>query len=186
MENHLTAAIVSNDVLFQQQARTYAVTQTKTRQKPCSPTHSDSAIGRRIHHIPTPLKQHQTQQMLASTVNGTTYCGIRARTTGAPQNHWCVTCYGVWINVWVICRQGMHGRKRDENNGAADSLVREISWMDMEVHADSRKGGRGRRTKRWGGRGSLLPPSPMKDTSLTYKNTTTNTYDQTKQVRPLR
>lgn len=26
--------------------------------------------------------------VLARTVNGTTYCGIRARTTGAPQNHW--------------------------------------------------------------------------------------------------
>lgn len=45
MENHLTAAIVSNDVHFQ-------------------------------------------NKVLGSTVNGTTYCGIRARTTGAPQNHW--------------------------------------------------------------------------------------------------
>jgi 1-pyrroline-5-carboxylate dehydrogenase len=27
-------------------------------------------------------------KVLGSTVNGTTYCGIRARTTGAPQNHW--------------------------------------------------------------------------------------------------
>ncbi len=26
--------------------------------------------------------------VLAATVNGTTYCGMRARTTGAPQNHW--------------------------------------------------------------------------------------------------
>jgi hypothetical protein len=26
--------------------------------------------------------------VLAATINGTTYCGIRARTTGAPQNHW--------------------------------------------------------------------------------------------------
>ena len=45
MSHHLTAAVVSNDVHFQ-------------------------------------------QKVLASTVNGTTYCGIRARTTGAPQNHW--------------------------------------------------------------------------------------------------
>mmetsp|Transcript_22759 Transcript_22759/g.63198 ORF Transcript_22759/g.63198 Transcript_22759/m.63198 type:complete len:571 (-) Transcript_22759:574-2286(-) len=45
MENHLTAAVVSNDPLFR-------------------------------------------QQVLAHTVNGTTYSGIRARTTGAPQNHW--------------------------------------------------------------------------------------------------
>ena len=45
MEAHLTAAVVSNDVHFQ-------------------------------------------EQVLAHSVNGTTYSGIRARTTGAPQNHW--------------------------------------------------------------------------------------------------
>lgn len=45
MTNHLTAAVVSNDVHFQ-------------------------------------------TRVLGNTVNGTTYCGIRARTTGAPQNHW--------------------------------------------------------------------------------------------------
>ncbi|MFQ5609611.1 MAG: aldehyde dehydrogenase family protein [Woeseiaceae bacterium] len=28
------------------------------------------------------------QDVLGATVNGTTYCGMRARTTGAPQNHW--------------------------------------------------------------------------------------------------
>ena len=28
------------------------------------------------------------QKILGMTVNGTTYCGMRARTTGAPQNHW--------------------------------------------------------------------------------------------------
>ncbi|MBU2677417.1 MAG: aldehyde dehydrogenase family protein, partial [Gammaproteobacteria bacterium] len=27
-------------------------------------------------------------RILSATVNGTTYCGMRARTTGAPQNHW--------------------------------------------------------------------------------------------------
>lgn len=27
-------------------------------------------------------------KVLGNTVNGTTYSGIRARTTGAPQNHW--------------------------------------------------------------------------------------------------
>lgn len=31
---------------------------------------------------------HFQQHVLANTVNGTTYSGIRARTTGAPQNHW--------------------------------------------------------------------------------------------------
>jgi 1-pyrroline-5-carboxylate dehydrogenase len=45
MSHHLTAAVVSADVGFQ-------------------------------------------QTVLAATVNGTTYCGMRARTTGAPQNHW--------------------------------------------------------------------------------------------------
>ncbi|MBT8093434.1 MAG: aldehyde dehydrogenase family protein [Gammaproteobacteria bacterium] len=45
MQNHLTAAVVSADVLFQ-------------------------------------------NRVLGATVNGTTYCGMRARTTGAPQNHW--------------------------------------------------------------------------------------------------
>ncbi len=45
MNNHLTAAVVSND-------------------------------------------QHFIQHVLANSVNGTTYAGIRARTTGAPANHW--------------------------------------------------------------------------------------------------
>jgi len=45
MHAHLTAAVVSNDVLFR-------------------------------------------NAVLGSTVNGTTYAGRRARTTGAPQNHW--------------------------------------------------------------------------------------------------
>lgn len=45
MSNHLTAAVVSNDVEFQ-------------------------------------------TKVLSHTVNGTTYAGRRARTTGAPQNHW--------------------------------------------------------------------------------------------------
>lgn len=31
---------------------------------------------------------HLLQKVLGSTVNGTTYAGLRARTTGAPQNHW--------------------------------------------------------------------------------------------------
>jgi 1-pyrroline-5-carboxylate dehydrogenase len=45
MQNHLTAAVVSADIAFQ-------------------------------------------NRVLGATVNGTTYCGMRARTTGAPQNHW--------------------------------------------------------------------------------------------------
>eukprot|EP00897_Mesotaenium_endlicherianum_P004576 jgi/Mesen1/4146/ME000218S03261 len=31
---------------------------------------------------------HFLQTLLGHTVNGTTYAGLRARTTGAPQNHW--------------------------------------------------------------------------------------------------
>ncbi len=45
MSHHLTAAVVSADILFQ-------------------------------------------NKVLGATVNGTTYTGMRARTTGAPQNHW--------------------------------------------------------------------------------------------------
>ena len=29
-----------------------------------------------------------TENILGNTVNGVTYHGMRARTTGAPQNHW--------------------------------------------------------------------------------------------------
>lgn len=32
------------------------------------------------------------QRVLGATVNGTTYCGMRARTTAAPQNHWFGPC----------------------------------------------------------------------------------------------
>ena len=49
MSHHLTAAVVSNDLVF-------------------------------------------TDKILGSTVNGTTYAGLRARTTGAPQNHWFGPC----------------------------------------------------------------------------------------------
>ncbi len=49
MSQHLTAAVVSADIEFQ-------------------------------------------NRLLAATINGTTYCGMRARTTGAPQNHWFGPC----------------------------------------------------------------------------------------------
>ncbi|MGH8222927.1 MAG: hypothetical protein ACREQZ_08125, partial [Woeseiaceae bacterium] len=49
MSQHLTAAVVSADVEFQ-------------------------------------------NRVLGATINGTTYCGMRARTTGAPQNHWFGPC----------------------------------------------------------------------------------------------
>lgn len=49
MSQHLTAAVVSADIAFQ-------------------------------------------NRVLGTTLNGTTYCGMRARTTGAPQNHWFGPC----------------------------------------------------------------------------------------------
>ncbi|EGR31662.1 hypothetical protein IMG5_104840 [Ichthyophthirius multifiliis] len=49
MENHLTAAVVSNDMVF-------------------------------------------INKIASNTINGVTYTGIRARTTGAPQNHWFGPC----------------------------------------------------------------------------------------------
>jgi len=75
MSQHLTAAVVSADVAFQ-------------------------------------------NRVLAATINGTTYCGMRARTTGAPQNHWFGPCgdpraAGIGtpeaiINTWSGHREIIH------------------------------------------------------------------------------
>jgi 1-pyrroline-5-carboxylate dehydrogenase len=43
------------------------------------------------HHLTAAVVSNDPRfqsRMLQSTVNGTTYTGIKARTTGAPQNHW--------------------------------------------------------------------------------------------------
>ena len=43
------------------------------------------------HHLTAAIVSndvHFTNRVLAHTINGTTYHGLRARTTGAPQNHW--------------------------------------------------------------------------------------------------
>lgn len=43
------------------------------------------------HHLTAAVVSADAEfqnKVLAATVNGTTYCGMRARTTGAPQNHW--------------------------------------------------------------------------------------------------
>ena len=43
------------------------------------------------HHLTAAVVSNDVaflSEVLAHTVNGTTYAGIRARTTGAPQNHW--------------------------------------------------------------------------------------------------
>jgi len=43
------------------------------------------------HHLTAAVVSANAEfqnKVLGATVNGTTYCGMRARTTGAPQNHW--------------------------------------------------------------------------------------------------
>jgi 1-pyrroline-5-carboxylate dehydrogenase len=43
------------------------------------------------HHLTAAVVSANAEfqnKILGATVNGTTYCGMRARTTGAPQNHW--------------------------------------------------------------------------------------------------
>jgi len=49
------------------------------------------ACERMSHHLTAAVVSNDTafqHKILSNTVNGTTYTGIRARTTGAPQNHW--------------------------------------------------------------------------------------------------
>ncbi|CAM9843610.1 unnamed protein product [Pylaiella littoralis] len=49
------------------------------------------ACERMDHHLTAAVVSNDVsfqRRVLEATVNGTTYCGIRARTTGAPQNHW--------------------------------------------------------------------------------------------------
>jgi len=49
------------------------------------------ACERMSHHLTAAVVSNDPNfqaKVLANTVNGTTYAGIRARTTGAPQNHW--------------------------------------------------------------------------------------------------
>eukprot|EP00771_Trimastix_marina_P003995 gnl/Trimastix_PCT/72.p2 GENE.gnl/Trimastix_PCT/72~~gnl/Trimastix_PCT/72.p2 ORF type:complete len:527 (+),score=163.84 gnl/Trimastix_PCT/72:2419-3999(+) len=48
-------------------------------------------LERMSHHLTAAIVSNDIQfcqKVYGSTVNGTTYVGIRARTTGAPQNHW--------------------------------------------------------------------------------------------------
>ena len=49
------------------------------------------SLERMDHHLTAAVVTKDEQlrnKILGHTVNGTTYAGIRARTTGAPQNHW--------------------------------------------------------------------------------------------------
>jgi 1-pyrroline-5-carboxylate dehydrogenase len=48
-------------------------------------------LERMSHHLTAAVVSGDAEfqnKVLGATVNGTTYCGMRARTTGAPQNHW--------------------------------------------------------------------------------------------------
>jgi len=48
-------------------------------------------LERISHHLTAAVVSADVEfqsRVLGATVNGTTYCGMRARTTGAPQNHW--------------------------------------------------------------------------------------------------
>jgi 1-pyrroline-5-carboxylate dehydrogenase len=50
-----------------------------------------SALEGMSHHLTAAVVSNDLpfqHKVLANTVNGTTYAGLRARTTGAPQNHW--------------------------------------------------------------------------------------------------
>jgi 1-pyrroline-5-carboxylate dehydrogenase len=47
------------------------------------------------HHLTAGVVSNDAlflKKVLGATVNGTTYCGMRGRTTGAPQNHWFGPC----------------------------------------------------------------------------------------------
>ena len=53
--------------------------------------HVLDACERMSHHLTAAVVSNDVEfqtAVLANTVNGTTYAGRRARTTGAPQNHW--------------------------------------------------------------------------------------------------
>jgi 1-pyrroline-5-carboxylate dehydrogenase len=58
----------------------------------------DTVLGvleRISHHLTAAIVSADIgfqNRVLGATVNGTTYCGMRARTTGAPQNHWFGPC----------------------------------------------------------------------------------------------
>jgi 1-pyrroline-5-carboxylate dehydrogenase len=54
-----------------------------------------NVLERISHHLTAAIVSNDSDfqnRVLAATVNGTTYCGMRARTTGAPQNHWFGPC----------------------------------------------------------------------------------------------
>merc|ERR1712157_38084 len=79
------------------------------------------ACERMSHHLTAAGVSNDVRfqdKVLGRTVNGTTYAGIRARTTGAPQNHWfgpagdprgagIGTAYAIQL-VWSCHREIIH------------------------------------------------------------------------------
>lgn len=50
-----------------------------------------NCLNRMEHHLTAGVSSNDVlflDKVLGQTTNGVTYCGLRARTTGAPQNHW--------------------------------------------------------------------------------------------------
>ena len=79
------------------------------------------ACERMHHHLTAAIVSNDVKflnKVIANTVNGTTYAGMRARTTGAPQNHWfgpAGDCRGAGIGtpesvqmVWSCHREVIH------------------------------------------------------------------------------
>jgi 1-pyrroline-5-carboxylate dehydrogenase len=65
--------------------------QVITEYGPSDVAHVLEACDRMEAHLTAAVVSNDVQfvnHILANTVNGTTYAGIRGRTTGAPQNHW--------------------------------------------------------------------------------------------------
>lgn len=100
MHAHLTAAVVSNDPLFVQVSyivkffvfcEFWWASLTAERVKYIGYTTFKLEY---TLYLPSYLCLQEAvnflKEVVGNSVNGTTYAGLRARTTGAPQNHWCV------------------------------------------------------------------------------------------------
>uniref|UniRef100_A0A7N2RBN9 Aldehyde dehydrogenase domain-containing protein n=1 Tax=Quercus lobata TaxID=97700 RepID=A0A7N2RBN9_QUELO len=78
MHAHLTAAVVSNDPLFLQATFSLSL----------SLSLGGGGLGHDGISFTSIKLCSPMMEVIGKTVNGTTYAGLRARTTGAPQNHW--------------------------------------------------------------------------------------------------
>jgi hypothetical protein len=77
------------------------------------------------------------QDVLGRSVNGTTYAGIRARTTGAPQNHWwartqkfSLACTVTSRHTWNYIRQRNISVPL-QNPGLARPVIREAQGSGL-------------------------------------------------------